>query len=93
MGDQAVDEERWDQPGDWRIREYLLHRLRVPESHESTDRLLLRHRDEQIGACERQLTEQPEAPSPTKKTRPDAAVRDRPAAHRTAPHRSVGAEG
>lgn len=58
-GDEAVDRERWDLPGDWEMREYLLRLLGLPDSAESTDRLLLRHCDEQIAKCERQLTDQP----------------------------------
>ncbi|GHE51480.1 hypothetical protein [Streptomyces capitiformicae] len=57
-GDEAVDEERWDQPGDWRMREYLLNSLGLPDSCESTDRLLLRHCDERIAECERKIAEQ-----------------------------------
>ncbi|MFJ9412487.1 hypothetical protein [Streptomyces sp. NPDC101393] len=59
-GDDAVDKERWDQPGDWAMREFLLRRLRLPGSHESTDRLLLRHCDEQIAECKRRLADQPD---------------------------------
>ena len=56
-GDDAVDAERWDQPGDWWIRAYLLERLGLPDSCEPTDRLVLRHCAEQIAACERQAAE------------------------------------
>lgn len=59
-GDDAVDKERWDQPGDWEMREYLLRRLGLDDSHESTARLLLRHCDEQIAECERRLADQPD---------------------------------
>ncbi|MEU2078593.1 hypothetical protein [Streptomyces sp. NPDC013489] len=58
-GNDAVDRERWDQPGDWEMREYLLKRLGITASCENTDRLLLRHCDEQIAACERELADQP----------------------------------
>ena len=57
-GDDAVDEERWDQPGDWRMREYLLPGLGLPDSHDTTDRLLLRHCHEQIAECERRMADQ-----------------------------------
>ncbi|CAL9339400.1 hypothetical protein SUDANB176_00236 [Streptomyces sp. enrichment culture] len=56
-GDDAVDEEPWDQSGDWRMREYLLRRPGLPDSHESTGRLLLRHCDEQIAEHERRMAE------------------------------------
>ncbi|MFJ9968637.1 hypothetical protein [Streptomyces avermitilis] len=59
-GDKAVDEERWDEAPDWRMREYLLHRLGLSDSHESTHRLLLRHCHERIAECKRQLDEQPD---------------------------------
>ncbi|MCX5097767.1 hypothetical protein OOK36_56040 [Streptomyces sp. NBC_00365] len=59
-GDKAVDKERWDLPRDWEMREYLLRRLGLSDSHESTDRILRRYCDEQIGECERQLDEQPD---------------------------------
>ena len=57
-GDEAVDEERWDDAPDWRMREFLLRRLGLTDSYESTDRLLLRHCDEQIAECNRLLSEQ-----------------------------------
>jgi hypothetical protein len=59
-GDAAVDEERWDQPGDWRLREFLLRRLDVPDSPETTHQLLLRHCHEQIAECERLRADQPD---------------------------------
>ncbi|MFI1569057.1 hypothetical protein ACH4ZX_39635 [Streptomyces sp. NPDC020490] len=47
-GDDAVNEERWDAPADWRMREYLLRRLALADSHEATEDLLLCHCAEQI---------------------------------------------
>ncbi|MGC4987317.1 hypothetical protein ACLQ18_43225 [Streptomyces sp. DT193] len=58
-GDDAVDKEGWDLPPDWQMREYLLRRLRLSDSHESTDQLL-RHCAEQIAECDRRLDEQPD---------------------------------
>lgn len=56
-GDDAVDEERWDQPPDWKLRETLL-RLGCADSEESTEQLLLRHCAEQIAECDRRIAEQ-----------------------------------
>jgi len=42
------------------MRDYLLRRLGLTDSCESTDRLLLRHCDEQVADCERPLDEEPD---------------------------------
>ncbi|MFE3410552.1 hypothetical protein ACFXMT_20180 [Streptomyces mirabilis] len=42
------------------MREYLLRRLGLSDSHESTDRMLLRYCDARKAECERQLDEQPD---------------------------------
>ncbi|MFI1798996.1 hypothetical protein ACH427_16845 [Streptomyces sp. NPDC020379] len=57
-GDDAIDEERWDQGADWKLREYLLRCHGLDESPENTEELLLRHCREQIAECERQLADQ-----------------------------------
>ncbi|MFN2539244.1 MAG: hypothetical protein ABR549_13995, partial [Mycobacteriales bacterium] len=58
-GDEAVDEERWHDTPDWRLRETLLRHLGLTDSPQSTDDLLRRHCAERIAECDRQIAEQP----------------------------------
>lgn len=51
-GDDAFDEQRWDQGADWQLRESLLHIIGRTDDPEPTTELLLRHCREQIAACD-----------------------------------------
>jgi hypothetical protein len=75
-GDDAVEKERWDLSADWEFRAYLLKRLGLVFSVESTDRMLRRYCEEQIAECERQLTEK--ADRLDEEFRADFANPDRP---------------
>lgn len=69
-GDEAIDQERWDQPADWHLREEVqrdLYKANLPfEEHESTDVLLARYarfRAAQCRAKARMRKDPPPAPS------------------------------
>lgn len=63
-GDDAIDEERWDQDAYWKLRERALRGLGLVESDETTDQLLHRYCQEQIAECER-LSDQQHPTRPT----------------------------
>lgn len=57
-GDDAIDEERWDQDAYWKLRERALQGLGLTESDETTDQLLHRYCLERIAECRRMSDEQ-----------------------------------
>ncbi|NEA46815.1 hypothetical protein [Streptomyces sp. SID10815] len=59
-GDDAFDEERWDQDAYWRLRERLLRDTGRTESSETTAELLQNHLDNRIAECERQQSNRPD---------------------------------
>jgi hypothetical protein len=59
-GDEAVDEERWDQDAYWRLRERLLRDTGRTESSEPTAELLRDYLDDRIAECERRQGSPPD---------------------------------
>ncbi|MCS0606015.1 hypothetical protein NX794_33125 [Streptomyces sp. LP11] len=57
-GDQAIEEERWDQDAYWWLRERALRGLGLVESDETTEQLTHRYLQEQIAECERLAAKQ-----------------------------------
>ena len=66
-GDDAIDEERWDQDAYWQLRDYVLRSTGRTESTETTTELLRNYLADRIAECEQQSTGEPNAPRPEEK--------------------------